>query len=134
MNYITAHKMYKQAKAENLRASLGQGRGLGPGLGRIDGTGLGLTEEDLTDYREVLAHQKRMAIREARAVDTLNASLLGGIAGTVVGAGTGAVIGGRTHAVPGALVGGMAGLGTGIVVGGGVGLLKNLIGNNKAAV
>lgn len=40
MNYITAHKMYKQAKAENLRASLGQGRGLGPGKGRIDGTGL----------------------------------------------------------------------------------------------
>lgn len=130
MNYITIHKMYKQAASENLRASLGQGRGLGPGLGRIDGTGLGLTEEDLTNYREVLAHQKRMAIRDARAVDILKASLLGGIAG----AGTGAVIGGRTYAVPGALVGGIAGVGPGMVVGCGIGLLKNLIGSDKAGV
>lgn len=134
MNYSTVQRMRKQAVSENLRASLGQGRGLGPGKGRIDGTGLGLTEEDLTDYREVLAHQKRMAIRDARDIDTRNAALLGGIAGTAVGAGTGAVIGGRTHAAPGALVGGMAGLGTGILVGGGIGLLKNLIGNNKAGV
>ena len=40
MNYIITQRMRKQASSKNLRASLGQGRGLGPGKGRIDGTGL----------------------------------------------------------------------------------------------
>ena len=66
MNYITIHKMYKQAAAENLSASLGQGRGLGPGLGRIDGTGL--YAQDLSESDRELQYLASMGARDPKKV------------------------------------------------------------------